>query len=110
LRRGSYKRDCGTLEYLANNAGTGYHMPISDLNINEARKLFDLNVWSYVAMTQTFLPLLIAVKRTAINQTSLTAMGPIPFLGWYNPSKAAVAMLSDTLRLEFATLISKSSI
>lgn len=91
-----------TLEYLVNNAGTGYHMPISDMDLNEARKLFDLNVWSYVAVTQAFLPLLIAAKGAmVVNQTSVLSMVPFPFLGPYNASKAAVAMLSDTMRLEF---------
>ena len=93
----------GKLNYLVNNAGAAYHMPISDMDLNEARKLFDLNVWSYVAITQAFLPLLIAAKGAmVVNQTSLLAVVPFPFLGPYNASKAAVTMLSDTLRLELA--------
>jgi 1-acylglycerone phosphate reductase len=93
----------GTLNFLVNNAGTGYHMPISDMDLNEARKLFDLNVWSYVAVTQAFLPLLVAAKGAmVVNHTSITSVVPIPFLGPYNSSKAAVAMLSETMRLEFA--------
>ena len=93
----------GTLNYLVNNAGAAYHMPISDMDLNESRKLFDLNVWSYVAVTQAFLPLLIAAKGAVIaNQTSLLSVVPFPFLGPYNASKAAVTMLSDTMRLELA--------
>jgi NAD(P)-dependent dehydrogenase (short-subunit alcohol dehydrogenase family) len=33
-----------SLEILVNNAGGGYSMPISDLSIIEAKKVFDLNV------------------------------------------------------------------
>jgi 1-acylglycerone phosphate reductase len=95
-------RTGGTLEYLVNNAGTGYHMPISDIDLNEARKQFDLNVWAYIAVVQAFLPLLIAAKGAVIaNNTSLASVVPVPFLGPYSASKAAVAMLSDMMRLEF---------
>ena len=93
----------GTLNYLVNNAGAAYHMPISDMDLNESRKLFDLNVGSYVAVTQAFLPMLIAAKAAVIaNQTSLSSVVPFPFLGPYNASKAAVTMLSATMRLELA--------
>src|SRR5690242_19097552 len=37
-----------SLNILVNNAGAGYSMPVSDLSIPEAKKLFDLNVWSYI--------------------------------------------------------------
>ena len=35
-----------SLDILVNNAGATYAMPISDLIILEAKKLFDLYVWS----------------------------------------------------------------
>src|ERR1700712_4043024 len=47
------------LDILVNNAGAAYSMPVTDLAIAEAKKLFDLNVWSYIAVTQAFLPLLL---------------------------------------------------
>lgn len=89
------------LDILVNNAGAQYAMPISDLDLVEAKKLFDANVWGHVAMTQAFLPLLLESSRgMVVNHTSVGAGAAIPFQATYNASKAAMAMFSDTLRLE----------
>jgi 1-acylglycerone phosphate reductase len=92
------------LDILVNNAGAGYSMPMSDLSISEAKKLFDLNVWSYLAVTQAFLPLLLKSKGIIVNQTSAAGVAPVPFQSTYNASKAAVSMFSDTQRLELQPL------
>ncbi|KAJ5704181.1 hypothetical protein N7493_011319 [Penicillium malachiteum] len=90
-----------SLDILVNNAGMGYSMPIADISITEAKKTFDLNVWSYIAATQAFIPLLRKSHEAMIvNQTSLSSVVAIPFQSVYNASKAAMAMFSDTLRLE----------
>lgn len=90
-----------SLDILVNNAGMGYSMPISDINIQEAKKTFDLNVWSYIAVTQAFIALLRkSPQATIVNQTSIASAVTIPFQSVYNASKAAMAVFSDTLRLE----------
>lgn len=91
--------ECG-LDILVNNAGSSYIMPMSDISISEAKKLFDLNVWSYLAVTQAFLPLLNKSKGMIVNQTSISSAVTFPFQGAYHASKAAIAMFSDTERLE----------
>lgn len=88
------------LDILVNNAGGMYTMPISDLSIAEAKNLFDLNVWSYISVTQAFLPLIVESKGLIVNQTSVLSVVTTPFAGAYNASKAAIAMLTDTMRLE----------
>ncbi|KAK4506302.1 hypothetical protein PRZ48_000032 [Zasmidium cellare] len=89
------------LDILINNAGASYTMPISDIDIIEARELFDTNVWGCIATTQAFLPLLIkSPKPIIVNHTSIGAGMTIPFQGVYNASKAAMSMLSKTMRLE----------
>ena len=90
------------LDILVNNAGAGYSMPVSDLSIPEAKKLFDLNVWSYLAVTQAFLPLLLKSKGVIVNQTSVASCITLPFQSAYHASKAAMAMFSDSQRLELA--------
>lgn len=92
----------GTLNVLLNNAGAGYNMPISDISIPDAKKLFDLNVWSYISIIQAFMPLLTRAKDGAIvvNHTSVGSMTGLPFQATYNASKAAMAMYSECLRLE----------
>ena len=89
------------LDILINNAGASYTMPIADVSIPEAKKLFELNVWSPVAVTQALLPLLLkSSKAVVVNHTSSGVVTSIPFQAVYNASKAAFSMFSNTLRLE----------
>ena len=89
-----------SLDILINNAGATFLMPVVDVSIAEAKKIFDLNVWSYIAMTQAFMPLLLESKGMIVNQTSVAGCTTVPFQAVYNASKAAIVMFSDTLRLE----------
>lgn len=93
-------RQVPELDILVNNAGGGYSMPVSDLSIPDAKKLFDLNVWSCLAVTQAFLPLLLKSKGMIVNHTSVASLCTVPFQSAYNASKAAMAIFSDTQRLE----------
>lgn len=90
------------LDILVNNAGSGYSMPISDFSILEAKKVFDLNVWACLAVTQAFLPQLLRSKGMIVNHTSVGSVISIPFQSAYNASKAAMATFSDSQRLELA--------
>ncbi|KAI8959793.1 NAD(P)-binding protein [Daldinia sp. FL1419] len=90
-----------SLDILVNNAGHQFLMPIVDINIAEARKAYDLNVWGHIAVIQAFLPLLLKSPNAVIvNQTSIGVNLAMPFQAVYNSSKAALAMLTDSLRLE----------
>lgn len=88
------------LDILVNNAGGGLIMSVSDLDVVQARNLFDLNVWGPIAVTQALLPLLIKSKGLVVNNTSVASTMGLPFQGAYSASKAAIAMFSDALRLE----------
>lgn len=89
------------LDILVNNAGASYPMPLSDIDIAKAKKFFDVNVWGCIALTQAFLPLLLASPaRVIVNHTSVGAGMALPFQGVYNAFKAALSMLSNTLQLE----------
>jgi short-subunit dehydrogenase len=88
------------LDILVNNAGSGYFMPVADISIAEAKKCFDLNVWSYIAVSQAFLPLLLKSKGTIANQTSLASVVSFPLQAAYNAAKAATASFSDAMRRE----------
>lgn len=94
----------GSLDMLINNAGSGYTTPLADASIESSRKLFDLNVWSALAVTQAFLPLLLQSPAGALiaNNTSISSVAPTLWGGIYNASKAALSALTDTLRLELA--------
>lgn len=101
------------LNMLINNAAGNYTMPIADVSLDAARKLFDLNVWAQIAVTQAFLPLLLKsagssaaghlpAQAMVVNHTSVGSRAALPFQGVYNASKAALAMLSETMRLELS--------
>ena len=92
----------GTLDILINNAGGGYSMPFADIVVSKARQLFELNVWSYITVTQAFLPLLLRKKGMIVNNTSISSVTPTPHSSVYHASKAAAAMFSDHQRLELA--------
>jgi NAD(P)-dependent dehydrogenase (short-subunit alcohol dehydrogenase family) len=94
----------GTLDILVNNAGAGYLGALIDTSLSDARALFDLNVWSGLAMIQAFLPLLLRSKRPGgaviVNHTSVSSVMAPPFVALYGASKAAMAMLTVSLRAE----------
>ncbi|KAK4494282.1 hypothetical protein PRZ48_014580 [Zasmidium cellare] len=90
------------LDILVNNAGATYSMPFSDVSVKEAKNLFDLNVWSYVAVTQAFLPLLLESKGTIVNNTSIAGVVSVPYQSIYNASKAAIIAISAHQRMELA--------
>lgn len=90
-----------SLDILVNNAGALNRMPIVDTTLSDAKELFDLNVWSYIAITQAFLPLLLeSPNGMVVNHTSTQVDVVLPFSGIYGASKAAMGMITQTLRLE----------
>ncbi|KAK4241481.1 NADPH-dependent 1-acyldihydroxyacetone phosphate reductase [Achaetomium macrosporum] len=100
------------LDMLINNAASHYMMPTVDASLDAARALFDLNVFAQLAVTQAFLPLLLrsssslsqnnSFQPMIVNHTSVGSVATLPFHGIYNASKAALAMLSSTMRMELA--------
>ncbi|TGO29450.1 hypothetical protein BPAE_0015g00960 [Botrytis paeoniae] len=94
----------GKLDFLVNNSGAGYAMPLLDSEVSVAQKMFDTNVFALVAVTQAFAPLLISSKGTVINIGSIAGISPGYWQGYYNASKAAVNLITDQLRLELEPL------
>jgi NAD(P)-dependent dehydrogenase (short-subunit alcohol dehydrogenase family) len=98
--------DGAGLDLLINNAGianiaTGV---IEGVDIDEAKKLFDVNLFGQVRVIQAFLPLLHASRQSPriLNFSSGAVRVPMPCSGIYNMSKYAVEGLTNTLRYELA--------
>ncbi|GAA3242386.1 SDR family NAD(P)-dependent oxidoreductase [Actinocorallia longicatena] len=91
----------GRVEILVNNAGAGLVAAQAAMGDDEgARALFETNLWSPLALTRRLLPELRASGGTVVNVTSSLQSVPIPLLGYYGASKAALAHLTRTLRHE----------
>ncbi|KAJ5190657.1 uncharacterized protein N7498_009642 [Penicillium cinerascens] len=92
----------GTLSYLINNAGRNHFMPLLDEDIDAAKRIFEINVWGPLAITQTFAPLLIKAQGTLVNITSIGGHGAVPTMGSYGASKSSQEHMAETLRLELS--------
>lgn len=92
----------GSLDYLINNAGRNYFMPVLDQDIDAARNLFEHNVWGPLAVTQTFAPLVIKAKGSIVFVTSISGYLNVPYMSIYCSSKRSIELIAETLRLELA--------
>ncbi|EFQ35403.1 short chain dehydrogenase [Colletotrichum graminicola] len=89
-----------SLDILVNNAAAMLTMTAADVSIEEAKKVFDTNLWGAVQMCQAFLPLIIESKGIIVNHTSIASVLPVPGGAAYAASKAAMSMYSAILRME----------
>lgn len=81
----------GSLDILVNNAGIAGAMPLLDLDIDAAKKIYDVNVWALVATTQAFAPMLIKAKGVVCNISSVS--GELTF-AWMGKSRRWRFLLS----------------
>ncbi|KAF3402818.1 NADPH-dependent 1-acyldihydroxyacetone phosphate reductase [Talaromyces pinophilus] len=94
------KETNGTLDYLINNAAINQYYPALDLDIAEAKRMFDTNYWGALEVTQKFAPLLIPKKGTVISVSSISAHANIPYCSALAASKRSLEILMDTMRVE----------
>ena len=89
---------------LVNNAGFGFTSPLEFVPLDELRRLFEVNVFGLLAVTQSFLPLLRQAHGRIVNISSAATFFIAPFHGTYAASKWSVNALSKALRLELRPL------
>jgi NAD(P)-dependent dehydrogenase (short-subunit alcohol dehydrogenase family) len=95
----------GGLDILVNNAGINpVYGPLTELDLDAARKVFEVNVLGTLAWVQEAVHhsrLDFRGRRgTVVNLSSVTGDTPSPGIGLYGISKAAVAHLTRTLAVE----------
>ena len=91
----------GKIDVLVNNAGYGSYAFIESADIDQMKRMFEVNVWGTVRVSQHVLPHLREQGAGRIvNISSIVGKVSTAFLGFYAASKHAVEALSDAMRQE----------
>lgn len=91
----------GKIDCLINGAGFAYCGALSETTIDQMKEQFETNCFGIHRMVRAVLPhMLERQKGKIINIGSFGGRLGLPFQGLYSSSKAALAMYSDTLRME----------
>jgi NAD(P)-dependent dehydrogenase (short-subunit alcohol dehydrogenase family) len=97
------ERDPRPLRALVNNAGVPGAGPVEVTPLDQWRRIFEVNVFGHVAVTQALLPALLRGKGRVVNITSLNGRISMAGYGPYSASKFAMEAISDALRNELAS-------
>lgn len=93
--------EAGPIDVLVNNAAFGVPSPVELVDPGTVRTLFETNTLGTLAMMQAVLPNF-RERRSGviINVTSSVTLRPLPLIGLYRASKAAVNAFTETLAIE----------
>jgi NAD(P)-dependent dehydrogenase (short-subunit alcohol dehydrogenase family) len=93
--------ETGRIDALVNNAGYGAYGALEEVPLEEARRQFEVNLFSVARLTQLCLPTMRAQgSGRIVNITSIGGKIHEPMGAWYHATKFAVEGLSDCLRME----------
>lgn len=87
---------------VVNNAGVPVNVPVESYPIEAWRRLFEVNLFGHVAVTQALLPALVRSKGSVINISSVGGKAAMATYGPYAGTKFALEAVSDALRRETA--------
>jgi NAD(P)-dependent dehydrogenase (short-subunit alcohol dehydrogenase family) len=92
------------IDVLINNAGAGQTGPMADVPIDRVRRLFEINVFGTLAMTQSVLPRMVAkgAGRIVI-VSSIAGVMSGPAFGPYSMTKHALEAMGKAMRAELAS-------
>lgn len=102
IRAISYiKQNQQRLDVVINNAGLGILGAVESVSDQEAKEIFDTNLFGVLNVCRHSIPMLREQKRGYIfNITSIAGLMGLPFRGIYSASKYAVEGLSESLSQE----------
>ncbi len=86
------------IDLLVNNAGVGLVAGAEESSLEQAKSLFDVNLFGVVRMTNAVLPSMRRQRAGRIvNLSSVMGLIPAPFMALYSASKHAVEGYSESL-------------
>ena len=90
---------------LINNAGYSVRGALEDVSIEAAKRLFEVNIFALVRITQACLPAMRRQRKGIIvNLSSIVGKFSFPGSGIYAASKHALEAITDAMRLELAPM------
>lgn len=91
------------IDVLVSNAGMGVSGSVEFTELSDVKRQFDVNLFGAVSITQAVLPQMRQQRfGRIIFVSSLAALFPIPFQGFYSASKSALNSVALSLRNELA--------
>ena len=91
------------LDVLIDNAGAGQTGPLADVPLDRVRRLFEVNVFGTLAVTQAVLPRMVARgSGRIIIMSSIAGVLSAPAFGPYSMTKHALEAMGKAMRAELA--------
>jgi short-subunit dehydrogenase len=91
----------GRIDILINNAGYGSYGSVEEIDLEEARRQFEVNIFGLARITQLVIPTMREQRSGRIvNISSMGGKIYTPFGAWYHATKHALEGWSDSLRIE----------
>lgn len=90
----------GGLFALVNNAGMAPPAAVELADVDEFRRVLEVNAVAPLRLIQACLPLLRRGRGRIVNMSSMNGTVALPIVGVYSASKFALEALSDSLRVE----------
>lgn len=88
----------GRIDVLVNNAGVGAAGAAEESSVEQSQKLFDVNVFGVIRVTNAVLPIMRAQKSGRIvNLSSVVGIMPQPYMAVYSATKHAIEGYSESL-------------
>ena len=99
-RQHAFRHD---VDVLLSNAGLMEAGPIAEQPIERLRSMFEINVFSSIALAQGFVPAMVAKKRgTIVFMSSMAGLWTVPYASGYSASKHALEAVAEGLKAELA--------